>query len=49
MVEFGITFKGKLIRQGFSLEQVKSFMKAKLDDRHYTSYRIVSREIGGWQ
>lgn len=49
MIEYGITFKEKLIRQGFSKDQVISFMKAKCDDKNYIHYRIVTREIGEWQ
>lgn len=49
MKEYGITFRGKVIREGFSKGQVESFMKAKEGDRNFVQYKIVCRDIGDWR
>lgn len=49
MIEYGITKNSVLIRKGFTLEQAKSFIKAKEDARDKGEYKIVSRVIGEWK
>lgn len=48
-VEYGISFKGKIIREGFSKDQAESFIKAKESDREKVQYKIICRQIGNWK
>jgi hypothetical protein len=47
--EYGIEKKHLLIRVGFTLQQAKSFIKAKEDASDKADYKIVSRKVGEWE